>query len=216
MICPLCKAEYRQGFTRCADCDVDLVELLPVTGELDEATSHRGLSSADQPLEKVWSGDDQQSCVSICRRLRNADIRYKVSEQNRQDLRAREQYFVIYVSPSDVQMATEIASEGVLDFDDSEEDQAIMELPARDALPVEEVHGDWNPKNWYPEDATLEVWGGNLKEKGFVVEMSLKENRINYRAAMESDELKRVFVMPEDEARAREIVREIAEGTPPE
>ena len=216
MICPLCKAEYRQGFTRCADCDVDLVELLPVTGELDEATSHRGLSSADQPLEKVWSGDDQQSCVSICRRLRNADIRYKVSEQNRQDLRAREQYFVIYVSPSDVQMATEIASEGVLDFDDSEEDQAIMELPARDALPVEEVHGDWNPKNWYPEDATLEVWGGNPKEKGFVVEMSLKENRINYRAAMESDELKRVFVMPEDEARAREIVREIAEGTPPE
>src|SRR6267143_2079400 len=216
MICPLCKAEYRQGFTRCADCDVDLVELLPVTGELDEATSHRGLSSADQPLEKVWSGDDQQSCVSICRRLRNADIRYKVSEQNRQDLRAREQYFVIYVSPSDVQMATEIASEGVLDFDDSEEDQAIMELPARDALPVEEVHRDWNPKNWYPEDATLEVWGGNPKEKGFVVEMSLKENRINYRAAMESDELKRVFVMPEDEARAREIVREIAEGTPPE
>jgi len=113
-------------------------------------------------------------------------------------------------------MATEIANEGVFDFDDSEEDQAIMELPARDDLPVEEVRGDWDPKNWYPEDATLEVWGGNPKDKGFVVEMSLKENRINYRVAMESDELKRVFVMPEDEARAREIVREIVEGTPPE
>ena len=26
MICPECKAEYREGFTRCADCDIELVE----------------------------------------------------------------------------------------------------------------------------------------------------------------------------------------------
>jgi len=31
MICPVCKAEYRQGFTRCADCDVDLVYTIPTT-----------------------------------------------------------------------------------------------------------------------------------------------------------------------------------------
>jgi hypothetical protein len=29
MFCPVCKAEYRSGFSRCADCDVDLVEELP-------------------------------------------------------------------------------------------------------------------------------------------------------------------------------------------
>lgn len=29
MFCPLCKAEYRQGVTRCSDCEVDLVETLP-------------------------------------------------------------------------------------------------------------------------------------------------------------------------------------------
>ena len=75
-----------------------------------------------------------------------ADIPYRVLEQNRQDLRAREQYFEIWVSTSDVQKATEIANEGVFDFDDSEEDQAILELPARDELPIEEVPGDWNPK----------------------------------------------------------------------
>lgn len=28
MFCPKCKAEYREGFTRCADCDVDLVDKL--------------------------------------------------------------------------------------------------------------------------------------------------------------------------------------------
>lgn len=29
MFCPECRAEYREGFTRCADCDVDLVAELP-------------------------------------------------------------------------------------------------------------------------------------------------------------------------------------------
>lgn len=29
IFCPNCKAEYREGFTRCADCEVDLVDKLP-------------------------------------------------------------------------------------------------------------------------------------------------------------------------------------------
>src|SRR5215467_8736989 len=29
MFCPVCRVEYRSGFTRCTDCDVDLVEELP-------------------------------------------------------------------------------------------------------------------------------------------------------------------------------------------
>jgi len=30
MFCPQCGEEYRPGFTHCSDCDVDLVEQLPV------------------------------------------------------------------------------------------------------------------------------------------------------------------------------------------
>ena len=29
MYCPNCRSEYRQGFTHCSDCDVDLVPALP-------------------------------------------------------------------------------------------------------------------------------------------------------------------------------------------
>jgi hypothetical protein len=35
MFCPECKAEYRAGFTRCSDCDVDLVQQLE-DSEIDE------------------------------------------------------------------------------------------------------------------------------------------------------------------------------------
>jgi len=28
MFCPICRAEYREGFLECTDCDVDLVEKL--------------------------------------------------------------------------------------------------------------------------------------------------------------------------------------------
>ena len=34
MFCPKCKKEYREDFTRCRDCDEQLVEALPGNGEL--------------------------------------------------------------------------------------------------------------------------------------------------------------------------------------
>lgn len=33
MYCPVCRSEYRQGFTTCSDCHVDLVEELPPESE---------------------------------------------------------------------------------------------------------------------------------------------------------------------------------------
>jgi hypothetical protein len=39
MFCPQCKAEYRRGFTRCSDCDVDLVEVFPPQEENDSRAS---------------------------------------------------------------------------------------------------------------------------------------------------------------------------------
>ncbi len=36
MICPNCKAEYREGYTVCADCEVPLVEKLPADEQPEE------------------------------------------------------------------------------------------------------------------------------------------------------------------------------------
>ena len=216
MFCPQCHTEYRPGFTQCTDCDVDLVEVLPDTSSFSEEEISSAADLSDASLDKVWEGDNQAGCVSVCRGLKDANIPYLVREKDWQYLYSKEQKFVILVSASNSKAAQEIANRGTFDFTDSEEDQAIMEIPAQDGLPIQEVHGDWNQSGWFPEDATVEIWSGNQKGTSFTIEMSLKENRINYRTESRGSDPIRIFVLPEDETRAREIVREIVEGVPPE
>lgn len=50
MFCPECEAEYRPGFTRCHDCDVDLVERLEKS---ESATEHQ---DPDYVLVKTVQG----------------------------------------------------------------------------------------------------------------------------------------------------------------
>jgi len=65
MYCPLCKAEYRAGFTRCSDCDADLVDA--VTTKPDD-----GLSKGN--LVRLWAGDDLSLHASILEELKAAGI----------------------------------------------------------------------------------------------------------------------------------------------
>ena len=47
MYCPNCRSEYRPGFTRCKDCDVALVEELPLEEKPEFVDLVEVLSSAD-------------------------------------------------------------------------------------------------------------------------------------------------------------------------
>jgi hypothetical protein len=62
MICPLCKAEYRQGFTRCADCGVDLVH------EYVDAEHYRQVQERETPDKwsaQLWRGTDPHFYLSL-------------------------------------------------------------------------------------------------------------------------------------------------------
>ncbi len=56
MFCPVCGDEYRAGFTRCGDCDKDLVESLPSTPE-PTPLEMRQVFVAQHPTEAYFVKD---------------------------------------------------------------------------------------------------------------------------------------------------------------
>jgi hypothetical protein len=106
MFCPQCKAEYRRGFTRCSDCDVDLVEDLASDSSKapDSAAGHQ---FSEYNLRPLWRGISQEQCVECCYRLRDEGIPYKVIESpGPPNVRMRvARRYVLCVSPDDYDQA---------------------------------------------------------------------------------------------------------------
>ena len=72
MICPECGSEYREGFTHCNDCDVDLVE--PLAEE------------PDMQLVKVWAGTNPAVLPLVESLLDEAEIEFMKKGESIQDL----------------------------------------------------------------------------------------------------------------------------------
>ncbi len=72
MICPQCNSEYREGYTHCADCDVDLVEPTPPEPEVK--------------LVKIYEEGDAAVLPLIESLLRDADIEFMTRGEALQDL----------------------------------------------------------------------------------------------------------------------------------
>ena len=89
---------------------------------------------------------------------------------------------------------------------------ALEEAAAEDNC--ENRQPDWDPTNWNPEEATVRVWSNEDSYPGEMIEMALRENQIHARFE-KADGKNAIFVLPEDEVRASEIVREIVEGEQP-
>jgi hypothetical protein len=213
MFCPECRAEYRDGFTRCSDCDVDLVERLPENGDANERVF-------PGEMREVWTGEEQNQCVSICSQLRQAEIPFHVLQGRRQ------------ISKDDVDSKFKIGvpaeyfdrAKGLInkendgsEYQDEEEAQKFSEIPAEDGEDTaEDVSRESRRTKWLPEEATAEVWSEDTLDLSSMIEACLKENGIGSRTDVLENGARKVFVRPEDEARAREIVHEIVEGVPPQ
>lgn len=90
MICPECMAEYREGFTRCADCDEELVASLDDTpaSSSGEARANRDAlgfgAGEDDPYCKFWEGEDARVFAEICGVLDEAGIPYRALRRDAQ------------------------------------------------------------------------------------------------------------------------------------
>ncbi len=65
MFCPVCKAQYREGFTHCSDCHVALVASLETL-------------QGEDPPEMVWRGSDPVAFSRVLDALAEAQITYYV------------------------------------------------------------------------------------------------------------------------------------------
>jgi hypothetical protein len=85
MICPACQAEYRDGFTVCADCNVPLVLHLrtpPGSPDMDNAAENENQQShaneEEDPFCAFWEGEDPRICADLCSVLEEAQIPYRL------------------------------------------------------------------------------------------------------------------------------------------
>ena len=245
MFCPVCKYEFRRGFTRCNTCDVDLVETLPAEEEIDHSPA---ASAPQQQLDRpvlLWRGASGGFYSALTLALDSAHVPY-----NKEELDARMVFTTqhvdleVWVPAANLPQAQLIrdgllanplyANEpsGVLDAQDENEDEndASAALPAEDDEGADDIRHESFAHELYPEDATAEVWSGKDEMMAEVLKSCLAEIGINcYVHTPDSEEDAApdtrtdksaapfaVRVLPEDEQRAQAIIRQVTDGAPPQ
>jgi len=187
----------------------------------------------EDPFCKFWQGTDTRVLGELCAVLNEAGISFNTIRRedrlfNRMDLpklllgvpvslyEKAEQAVVDAFSGQPLLRDTDgfISStlQKSLDFDEDEPAMELADNPAQGESGISEDRALL--REWFPEDATVEVWRGEPSD-AWMIEMSLKENEIHFRSETQNEK-KRLFVVPEGETRAREIIREILESSPPE
>jgi hypothetical protein len=231
MFCPQCNAEYRPGFTRCADCDVDLVNEPPEYALAGQAPADPGDPNED-PFCSFWKGEDARVHAELCEVLDEAGIPHK-SVFRRDHLFNLSNFPGYQVGvPFSLFEKAEKAVQEAFGIEDSEEretlntprllessHETIRKLPATlTPAPEEDIPGPptaGEEAEWYAEDATIVVWTTDAGEPSDFLVAALHENGINCRVDQQGTRAK-LYVLPDDATRAREIVREVVEGRPPE
>jgi hypothetical protein len=90
---------------------------------------------------------------------------------------------------------------------------AMLTPPENEDIPGPPTAGD--EAAWYEEDATAKVWATDTGEPSDFLVAALHENGIRCRVDRDGGRAG-LYVMPDDESRAHEIVKEVAQGQPPE
>ncbi len=212
LVCPLCAAEFSKEYTQCTECGVELVPW-------EEAQEPIDSELAAEPLEVIWQGSDPVGVSHVLAELRSAGIPHRtisLHDHLAWGMGIPRPRYRVMVFHSSMEMAWELLSsiQQSPPFARSTPDQRQLGeepiLPDPGAPDSSVMTGAWKPK-----EATVEVWAGD--DTAFARQLCgcFIENYLRSRLQDESPGLMRVFVRPSDESRAREILREITEGTPP-
>ncbi len=146
MFCPKCKAEYRLGFTRCEDCDADLVESL-------DAPGNRAPGSELSAPVLLWSGFHTGTLEEIRAALDDANIPY-----NDEPLEARLLYasmrhpLEVWVQKADFDAAKKLISKRLAGDDAADDVLAGLEIEPNDP-PIVGARRDGSARSTTPLNA---------------------------------------------------------------
>lgn len=254
MFCPVCKAEYRQGFTRCADCDVELVWELPANAIVANEPVDPGDPEED-PFCSFWKGDDPRIHAEICEVLDKESIPHKTVRREDHlfhfsnypafqlgipfSMFARGEAVVkeAYGSNEAIEPASRLLpmrSDHIpgtrFDAGGTDSGGRASQQSSQDSEGTPSVEGSQDStgpsdytdseitgddERWDGEEAVAEIWSGNEPELAKFIAASLQINQIQFRHDRSGGK-HTLYVLVEEETRAREIVREVVEGVPPE
>jgi hypothetical protein len=212
MICPNCKCEYIKGVTQCADCGVPLVD------QLDPPTDPRKAP----PIVSVWEGGDPGERAAVAEALEEAGI--PVVDQE-----AAGHFFFpsmnpksdIFVSAENLERAKKVLAD-LEAWDEPEEslegEPESTELPEsngseKDVDEEDDVDADPS-EEWHDDDLVAEVWKGSEEDLADTLSMCLREVGIGSHKSLEAG-IWHLVVRPEKETRAKEVVREVVDASPP-
>ncbi len=212
MFCPICKSEYRDGFTRCSDCDADLVSNL-------QSSSHE---SSELFAKLVWSGADHFKFAGVKAVLEEASIPFTVATSRSSVLfPSMQPGYEVRVAAYNEDRALSLIGEPETTGEEDSEDPSQDEFPLEedeDAVktsegdsPNDSHHSNPAPDNWDPEMATCEAWKGNDLDMSNGIQASFIENGIGFQVISDSGSIS-IMIYPENEGQTKEIIREIKEA----
>ncbi|HET6143779.1 MAG TPA: hypothetical protein VFE02_09725 [Candidatus Acidoferrales bacterium] len=210
MICPNCKCQYIKGVTQCADCGVPLVDKLDANPE-----------TAERPaVVPIWQGGDPGERAAVIEALQEAGV--PVVDQET----AGHLFFPsmnpqtdIFVSAENLERAKKVLADleaWVQPEELSEGESDAEELPETggpdDA--EDDVSADTSDE-WHEDEPVAEVWKGSQEDLAETLSLCLREVGIASHVSSDAG-VWRLVVRPEKEAKAKEVVREVLEASPPE
>ncbi len=245
LYCPQCGTEYREGYSSCSDCHVLLVRERPKGRELqsvaesgdpgkdpytefwhgEDARLHAELCSLLDEAEIPHITIQKEDRLFRLTTQPSLQLAVPFSQLEKAESVIRETFGETPELPdsgtqSDGGKKTEEIDDWTKFAGDTSRKgflPAIFEKLRGPRPPAGETRRAQRkePDEWRAEEATIEVWSGPDAAFAEMIAASLRENEILSRCdAFKSSQI--VLVEPKDQVRAREIVRQIVEATPPE
>jgi hypothetical protein len=229
MFCPQCNVEYRPGFTRCSDCGVDLVQDPPHFALAGASPAEPGDPEED-PFCSFWKGQDARVHAELCEVLDEAGIPHKtVFRSDHLFNLSNAPAYEIGVPFSLFEKAEKVVADtyGTDDVEDVGAQELAGRIVERTSAPaglpenIESSQQDHpgpptagENADWFPEDATEQIWCTETDEPSDFLIAALQENAVHCRLDQQGTRAA-LFIRPHDAPRAREILREITDATPP-